>query len=166
VLIELELHQDERGSFARTYCEDEFGQHGLISRFVQSSMSFNPRSGTLRGMHFQVEPGAEAKLVRCTRGSIYDVVIDLRPSSQSYCRWIAAELTGENRRSVYVPEGCAHGFLTLADETEVSYEISARFDPALARGVRWNDPAFGVIWPRLPSVIAERDAHYPDFVAA
>lgn len=161
--IEVTPHRDERGSFARTWCQNEFEEHGLNPRMVQCSISFNQRTGTLRGMHFQVSPHAEAKLVRCTRGSVYDVVLDLRPGSPSYKQWIAVTLSAENRNMMYVPEGCAHGFITLEDGTEVFYQMSEFYDPPSARGVRWNDPAFGIQWPIETAVISERDASYPDF---
>lgn len=156
-------HRDERGFFARTWCHREFEQHGLTPRIVQSSVSFNRRRGTLRGMHFQTSPYAETKLVRCTRGSIYDVALDLRPASPTYKQWAAVTLTAESRNMMYVPEGCAHGFISLEDETEVLYQISQFYDASSARGVRWNDPAFGIVWPIEPQVISQRDAGYPDF---
>jgi dTDP-4-dehydrorhamnose 3,5-epimerase len=162
-VIEPERRDDERGFFARTFCEEEFREHGIAMRVAQSSLSFNLAARTLRGMHYQVEPYAEAKLVRCTMGAIYDVVIDLRPSSPTLCRWVAAELTAENRRMLYIPEGCAHGFLTLTENSEVCYQISKSYHPEASAGVRWNDPAFGVAWPAEPSVISERDARYPDY---
>ncbi len=154
---------DERGFFARTWCQKEFQGRGLDSTLVQCSISYNIKRGTLRGMHFQVEPFEETKLVRCTRGAIYDVVLDLRPDSNTYKQWIAATLTEANRNMLYVPKGCAHGFLTLEDNTEVFYQMSEVFDSASARGVRWNDPSFGIIWPDRVGVIAERDRNYPDF---
>lgn len=161
--IEITPHRDERGFFARTWCHREFEQHGLTPRIVQSSVSFNRRRGTLRGMHFQTSPYAETKLVRCTRGSIYDVALDLRPASPTYKQWAAVTLTAESRNMMYVPEGCAHGFISLEDETEVLYQISQFYDASSARGVRWNDPAFGIVWPIEPQVISQRDAGYPDF---
>lgn len=154
---------DERGFFARTWCQKEFQDHGLESRLAQCSISYNLKRGTLRGMHFQMPPFEEMKLVRCTQGAIYDVVLDLRPGSDTYKQWIAATLTSENRNMICVPKGCAHGFLTLEDNTEVSYQMSEVFDSASARGVRWNDPAFGIIWPQKVEVIAQRDRDYPDF---
>lgn len=163
-LVEPERHADARGFFARTYDADELRAHGLNPDISQCSVSYNVAAWTLRGLHYQREPYAEAKLVRCTQGAIFDVVVDLRPDSPGYCHWAAAELTAENRHQMYVPEGCAHGFLTLTDNTEVFYQISAPYRPVGGAGVRWNDPAFGICWPREPVVIAERDASYPDFV--
>ena len=165
-VIEPERLEDERGFLARTWDRLEFERRGLRAHVEQCSLSFNPRRGTLRGMHYQARPYEEAKLVRCTRGAVYDVIVDLRPASPRFLRWAAVELTAENRRAVYVPEGVAHGFLTLEDDTEVCYQISAEHRPELARGVRWDDPAFGIRWPAPVRVIAERDASYPDFEAA
>jgi len=163
LLIELEPSRDERGSFARTFDADLFAARGLETRFVQHSLSSSTRAGTLRGLHYQAAPGEEVKIVRCTAGSIHDVVVDLRPSSPAFRRSISAELSRENGVAIYVPRGCAHGFLTLADDSDVHYLISAPYDPALARGVRWNDPAFSIRWPSAPEVISPRDASYPDF---
>jgi dTDP-4-dehydrorhamnose 3,5-epimerase len=163
IVIDLEVHADDRGFFARTFCIDEMRQHGIEMQIVQSSLSFNRRAGTLRGIHYQRAPYAESKLVRCTMGAIYDVVVDLRPTSPTHRQWVAAELTEENRRAIYIPEGCAHGFLTLVDNCEVHYQMSAPYHPAAGAGVRWNDPAFGITWPSEPVVTAERDAHYPDY---
>jgi dTDP-4-dehydrorhamnose 3,5-epimerase len=164
-LIEPERLEDERGFFARTWCVDEFAARGLNPRLVQCSISFNRRKGTLRGMHFQAAPHEEAKLVRCTRGAIYDVIVDLRPDSPTFKRWTAVDLTAENRRMLYVPEGFAHGFQTLEDESEVSYQMSEYYHAASARGVRWDDPAFGIEWPVEERTISARDRHYPDFLA-
>jgi dTDP-4-dehydrorhamnose 3,5-epimerase len=161
--IHLEPKADERGFFARTWCQREFEAHGLDPRLVQCSVSFNGRKGTLRGMHYQAPPNAEAKLVRCARGAIYDVVLDLRPESCSYKKWIAVVLTAEKRNMVYVPKGCAHGFLTLADDSEVFYQMSEFYSPEAGRGVRWNDPAFQIAWPDAVQVISERDRTYPNF---
>jgi dTDP-4-dehydrorhamnose 3,5-epimerase len=163
LLIEPQLYHDERGFFARTWCQQEFKAHGLNPRFVQCSISSNTRKGTLRGMHYQIAPYREAKLVRCTHGIIYDVVIDLRPESPTFKRHVAQELSAENRHMLYVPEGVAHGFLTLADNTEVLYQMSEFWAPDYARGVRWNDPAFAISWPAQPEIIAERDQKYADF---
>jgi dTDP-4-dehydrorhamnose 3,5-epimerase len=160
-LVEPELRVDDRGFFARTWCAREFAGHGLSQSFVQSSISYNERAGTLRGLHYQIEPHAEAKLVRCTAGAIYDVVVDLRPESPSYLRWHGETLSFANRCALYVPKGCAHGFLTVEDRSEVLYEISEFYEPGSARGVRWNDPIVGIRWPREPMVISERDAGYP-----
>lgn len=161
--IHLETKPDERGFFARSWCQKEFEDHGLNPRLVQCSVSFNTRTGTLRGMHYQAAPYPEAKLIRCTRGAIYDVVIDLRPDSPTFKDWIGVVLRGNDRNMVYVPEGCAHGFLTLKDETEVFYQISEFYYPELARGVRWDDPAFKIMWPGDVEVISERDRTYPSF---
>jgi dTDP-4-dehydrorhamnose 3,5-epimerase len=161
-VIEPEPSADERGLFARTYCEHEFSAHGIHTRFMQCSTSFNRRRNTLRGMHFQAEPAGEEKLVRCTRGAIYDVIVDLRSSSATRLKWFAVELTADNRVSLYVPKGFAHGFKTLVDESEIYYEISAFYDPAAARGVRWNDPALGIEWPGGTPILSDRDSSYPD----
>ena len=154
---------DQRGFFARTWCQTEFEKNGLNPELVQCSVSFNDRKGTLRGMHYQAAPHAEAKLVRCTSGAAYDVVLDLRPDSATHMQWTAVMLNASDRNMVYVPEGCAHGFLTLADNTEVFYQMSAFHAPEAARGVRWNDPAFQIIWPSPIEVISDRDRDYPDF---
>jgi dTDP-4-dehydrorhamnose 3,5-epimerase len=164
-VIEPELHKDARGFFARTWCQHEFKTHGLNPRLMQCSVSFTLKRGTLRGMHYQAAPYREAKLVRCTHGAIYDVVVDLRPESTTFKRHLGVELTAENRKMLYLPEGVAHGFITLMDQTEVFYQMSEFWAPEYARGVRWNDPAFGIRWPMQPQVIADRDANYPDFVA-
>lgn len=166
VTIDLEPKSDERGFFARTWCRQEFEQQGLNPNLAQCSISFNPRKHTLRGMHFQTEPHAETKLVRCTRGAIYDVVLDLRPDSPSFRRWSGVTLTDENRQALYVPAGCAHGLLTLEDNTEVLYQISEFYYPELSRGVRWDDPAFAIEWPAAPQHISERDQAYPDFAGS
>jgi dTDP-4-dehydrorhamnose 3,5-epimerase len=163
VEIEMERHSDERGFFARTWCELEFRERGLNPKVVQSSISWNDRKGTLRGVHFQAQPHPEAKIVRCTKGSLYDVALDLRPDSATYLKWTAVELTAANHRTLYIPEGCAHGFLTLEDQTEVLYQMSEFYYPEAARGIRWNDPAFGIAWPGKVEVISERDRSYPDF---
>ena len=161
--VRIEPQYDERGFFARTWCQNEFEARGLNSRLVQCSISFNTRKGTLRGMHYQVEPYAETKLVRCTRGAIYDVILDLRVKSPTFKDWIAVVLSAETRNMVYVPEGCAHGFLTLEDESEVFYEMSEFYNAESARGVRWDDPAFRIAWPGKVEVISERDRTYPNF---
>lgn len=162
-LIELERHADSRGFFARSWCAKEFEDHGLNSKLAQCSVSFNARKGTLRGMHFQAPPFLEAKVVRCTQGVLYDVVIDLRRESPTYKQWVGFELSAENRNMLYVGEGCAHGFLTRADGTEIFYQISEFYKPDLSRGVRWNDPAFGIVWPAEPEVMSDRDRAYADF---
>jgi len=161
--IELERHVDERGSFARIWCARELEQRGLSSRLAQCSLSTNARRGTLRGMHYAVPPAAETKVVRCVRGAIYDVLLDLRASSPNYLRWFAETLTADNGLALYVPEGVAHGFQTLEAESHVLYQISEFYDPAYARGVRWDDPAFGIEWPDAERVLSERDRTYPAF---
>ena len=163
VVVEPELLEDERGAFARVWCRREFAEHGLRAELAQCSLSWNPRRGTLRGMHLQREPHAEAKLVRVTRGAVFDVALDLRPASPTYRCWFGCELGESNRRMVYIPEGLAHGFLTLAEGTEVAYSMSEFHHPGSARGVRWDDPAFAIEWPGRPVVISERDRSYPDF---
>jgi dTDP-4-dehydrorhamnose 3,5-epimerase len=162
-VLEPERFEDERGFFARTWCPREFEAHGLNPKLAQCSLSYNRLKGTLRGMHFQDAPHREAKLVRCTAGAIFDVMVDLRPRSPTFCRWVGAELSASNHKMLYIPEGCAHGFLTLEDHAEVFYQISESFAPQSARGVRWDDPAFGIAWPGPVRVISERDRTYPDF---
>ena len=161
--IEIEPKNDERGFFARSWCQKEFADHGLNPRLVQCNISFNIRKGTLRGLHYQFAPSAEAKLVRCTQGELYDVALDLRPKSPTFKRWTGALLNPANRRMLYVPEGCAHGFITLEDSTEIFYQMSEFPDPDSARGVRWNDPSFQIVWPADVQVISERDRTYPDY---
>jgi dTDP-4-dehydrorhamnose 3,5-epimerase len=161
--VHVEPKCDERGFFARSWCQQEFQTNGLNSKLVQCSVSFNTSKGTLRGIHYQAAPHPEVKLVRCTMGSIYDVVVDLRPESPAYKQWIAATLTASNRHMLYVPEGCGHGFLTLENDTEVFYQMSEFYHPDLSRGVRWNDPAFGIAWPSEAGQMSERDRTYPDF---
>ncbi|MFN3597707.1 MAG: dTDP-4-dehydrorhamnose 3,5-epimerase family protein [Rubricoccaceae bacterium] len=161
VLVRPERHADARGYFARTWDGARLAEHGLDARLAQCSVSFNHARGTLRGLHFQAPPHAESKLVRCTRGALYDVCLDLRPDSPTFHRWTAAELTAGNGLALFIPEGCAHGFLTLADETEVFYMISAPYVPEAARGVHHADPAFGIAWPEPVRVIHPRDAAYP-----
>lgn len=164
-LIEPEYLEDERGFFARMWCRREFAANALSPEFVQSSISFNKAMGTLRGMHYQAAPHEEEKLIRCTGGGIYDVIIDLRPDSPTFLEHADAVLTAENRMMFYVPKGFAHGFLTLQDATEVAYSMSEYHEPEYARGVRWDDPAFGIEWPNGVRVISERDRTYPDFEA-
>ena len=161
--IDVEPKPDDRGFFARSWCREEFEKHGLNSKLVQCNVSFNSRKGTLRGMHYQAAPYGEAKLVRCTTGALYDVVLDLRPEMPTFKNWIAVHLTAANRKMIYIPEGCAHGFLTLEDNTEVFYQMSEFYHADAARGVRWDDPAFRIGWPRAAEVISERDRSYPDF---
>jgi len=162
-IIEPERLEDERGFFARTWCKREFENHGLNTNLVQCNTSFNKKRGTLRGMHYQTAPHAEAKLVKCTRGSIYDVIIDLRPDSDTYKDWFAVELNSDNHKMLYIPENCAHGFLTLEDNTEVFYQMSEFYYSECARGVRWNDPAFSIPWPTDIMVISDKDRRYHDF---
>jgi len=164
-LVEPQQITDDRGFFARIYCREEFEAYGLNTAVAQCSISFNERVGTLRGMHYQRQPCAEAKLVRCTNGAIYDVILDLRPESPTFKRWEGVELSAKNRRAVYVPEGFAHGFLTLTEGAEVFYQISEAFHAEYSVGVRWNDPAFGIVWPATIAVISERDRTYSDFGA-
>jgi dTDP-4-dehydrorhamnose 3,5-epimerase len=162
-VVEPERLEDERGFFARSWCEREFGQRGLATRLVQCNVSFNKRRGTLRGMHYQAAPHQEAKLIRCTRGAIHDVIIDLRSDSPTFRRHVAVVLDADSRRMLYVPEGMAHGFQTLEDDTEVFYQMSEFYAPDHARGVRWDDPAFGIRWPEAERTISARDRSYPDF---
>ena len=166
-VIELDLQSDERGFFARTWDERECAERGLRpSHMVQCSTSYNAARGTLRGMHFQEAPHAEAKVVRCTQGAMYDVAVDLRPESPTYTKWTAVELTADNRRALFIPEGCAHGFQTLSDATEVLYMMSEYFLPEKARGVRFDDPAFGIEWPESARVISEKDRGWPNWQKA
>jgi dTDP-4-dehydrorhamnose 3,5-epimerase len=162
-VIEPEPRDDARGLFARTWCERELATQGLETRIAQCSTSFNKRKGTLRGMHYQIRPFAETKIVRCTRGALYDVIIDLRPDSPTFTRHFAAVLSADDRKMMYVPVGCAHGFQTLEDATEVLYQISEFYSADHARGVRWNDPAFAIRWPDDERTIVDRDRSYPDF---
>jgi dTDP-4-dehydrorhamnose 3,5-epimerase len=164
-LIELETLTDERGFFATSWSQSEFAAHDLNPMLVECNVSFNLKKGTLRGMHFLNEPHAQAKLVRCTHGAIYDVILDLRPSSETFKRWLAVELTAENHLALYVPEGFAHGFQTLEDHSEVFYQMSSTYAPESSNGVRWNDPAFNIQWPPATErIINERDQTYPDFL--
>ena len=162
-LVHPELITDERGFFARSWCAREFGDHGLESRLVQCSISYNRVKGTLRGMHHQLPPFEEDKLVRCTRGAIHDVIIDLRHDSKSFGKHFGIPLTAENRAMLYIPKGFAHGFLTLEDDTEIFYQMSEFYDPDSARGVRWNDPAFAIEWPGEVLILSGKDRSYPDF---
>lgn len=163
-VIEPEPTFDERGFFARIWDSEVFRSRGLNPNLSQCSISFNQRKGTLRGMHFQIEPNAEAKLVRCTCGEIYDVIIDLRPESPNYCQWLGTRLDASTRRMLYVPEGVAHGFQTLTDGAEVVYQISVSYHPESARGLRWDDPLFAIEWPPDNRVISTRDQSFPDYV--
>jgi len=163
-IIDLEPHHDERGFFARAWCEDEFTEHGLNPCIKQCNISFNPKKGTLRGMHYQADPYGEVKLVRCTMGAIYDVIIDIRPASPTYKQYLAVELSEDNRRMLYIPEGFAHGFQTLTDNVEVYYQMAQSYVPGSARGIRWNDSAFKIEWPEISNrIISERDEQYPDY---
>lgn len=162
-VIDLEKRGDERGFFARAFCEREFADHGLATRFVQMNNSLSVKKGTLRGMHYQLAPKAETKLVRCLRGSLYDVILDLRPDSATFGRTFGAELTAENRRMLYVPKGFGHGFVTLVDDTEALYLVDEFYAPEQERGVRWNDPCFAIEWPVAPVVMSDKDRAYRDF---
>lgn len=161
-IVEAERIADERGFFALTWARNDFVARELNPDLAQCNLSYNHRKGTVRGMHWQAAPHGETKLVRCTLGGIYDVIVDVREGSPTYLQWVGVELTAENRRALYIPEGCAHGFQTLDDDTEVLYMITEYYTPSAARGMRWNDPAVGISWPHPVSVIAERDADYPD----
>jgi dTDP-4-dehydrorhamnose 3,5-epimerase len=162
-VIEPERIGDARGFFARTFCREEFEAHQLNPCVEQCNISFNHHKGTLRGMHYQAAPYEEAKLVRCTQGSIFDVVLDLRPDSLTFRSWLGVELSADNRRMIYIPEGLAHGFLTLTDNTEVFYQMSQAYHPEAARGVRWNDPAFNIEWPIPITIMSDKDKQYEDF---
>jgi dTDP-4-dehydrorhamnose 3,5-epimerase len=163
-LIEPELRHDERGFFARTWCQNEFAIKSLQTQWAQCNISFNRQRGTLRGLHYQTAPHEEAKLVRCTMGAIYDVIVDLRVDSPTYRQWLAVELTAQNRLMLFIPTGFAHGFQTLMDEAEVFYQMSAFYAPECARGVRWDDPAFQISWPVERRIISERDQSFSDFL--
>ena len=162
-IIDIERRDDDRGFFARTFCRREFEAHDLNVNVAQCNISFNAKKGTLRGMHYQVAPFTEAKLVQCTMGAMWDVIVDLRRDSPSYRRYVSIDLTPANRTMLYVPEGFAHGFLTLEDNTEVHYQMSEFYAPDYARGFRWNDPAFRIEWPSEVKIISDRDRNYPDF---
>jgi len=162
-LITPERIEDDRGFFARTWCEREAAAHGLSTRWVQYSVSYNKRRGTLRGLHYQASPHQEAKLVRCTMGAVFDVIVDLRHESPAFKKHRSVILSAENRVMLYIPEGCAHGFQTLEDHSEVFYQISEFYSPQHGRGVRWDDPAFGIEWPQAERIMIERDRNYPDF---
>jgi len=164
-IVEPERIEDTRGFFARAWCKNEFDTHGLNSRFVQCNISFNKNRGILRGMHYQATPHEEIKLVRCTKGTIYDAIVDLRQGSPTYLKWIGVELTEQNHKMLYVPEGFAHGYQTLSDNTEVFYQVSQFYSPESERGVRWDDPAFGIKWPEIDNlVISEKDKNWPDYL--
>jgi dTDP-4-dehydrorhamnose 3,5-epimerase len=164
-IIDPERLEDERGFFARSWCQQEAKQYGLEPEWLQCNISYNKSKGTMRGMHYQAAPFEEAKLVRCTMGAICDVIIDLRPDSVTFKKWTAVELSSENRRMLYIPGGFAHGFLTLQDNTEIFYQMSEFYAPTYARGLRWNDPAFGILWPTDIAVISDQDQNYPNFTA-
>ncbi len=162
-IIETRRHEDARGYFARMYCRNEFREIGLLDSFVQSNISFNHKQGTLRGMHYQDDPYAEVKLVTCFAGEIYDVIVDVRRDSETYCSWFGVHLSSSNNKSLYIPKGFAHGFLTMQDDTLVHYQMGEFYKPEYARGIRWNDPAFNIVWPGSIETISERDRTYPDF---
>ena len=163
-IIEIEPMEDERGFFSRMICAREFEELGLNPQFVQSNISFNRRKGTLRGMHFQEHPHEEEKLVRCTRGAIYDVIVDLRKDSPTHMQWVSVEMSDRNRRMLYIPKGLAHGFQTLTDDVEINYHHTNFYHPLSAKGVRWNDPAFGIEWPEVSGrTISEADKNWPDY---
>jgi dTDP-4-dehydrorhamnose 3,5-epimerase len=161
--IELEKRGDDRGFFARLYCQHEFKSAGIPTEVVQINNSLSAKAGTLRGMHYQLPPAAETKIVRCIRGALYDVIIDLRPDSSTFCKWFGTELSAENRSMMYVPQGFAHGFITLADDTEAFYLVNAFYAPGAERGLRFNDPRFNIVWPQTPVDISDKDRNWPDF---
>jgi dTDP-4-dehydrorhamnose 3,5-epimerase len=162
VVIALDIHTDDRGGFARTFCVEEFGAHGLPTDFPQSNLSVNDKRGTLRGLHFNVEPFGESKLVRCVRGAIHDVVVDLRPDSSTRFEHVAIELSAENRLALFVPAGFAHGFVTLEDTTDVYYHMGSSYVPSAARGIRWDDPTLMIDWPVTPTIMSPADSAYPN----
>jgi dTDP-4-dehydrorhamnose 3,5-epimerase len=164
-VVELEPRRDERGFFARLWCEDEFTRAGLNPRIAQINTARSAAAGTLRGMHFQLAPHAEAKLVRCTRGAVFDVAVDLRADSPTFLQWFGTDLDEESGRMLYIPEGCAHGYLTLKFNTDLTYQTSVPYAPKSARGVRYNDPAFGIVWPQPVKVISQQDLDWPEFSA-
>jgi dTDP-4-dehydrorhamnose 3,5-epimerase len=164
VVVDIEPHADDRGAFARLQCPDEFAAAGIAFSPAQTSLSRNPQAGTLRGLHYQAAPHAETKLVRVVRGRIFDVAVDLRPDSPAFRQWVGEELSADNARALFIPQGVAHGFLTLEPDTDLLYQISPRFEPGHEAGVRWDDPAFAIRWPDRPRLISERDANYPDVV--
>ncbi len=162
-IIDLEPIGDDRGFFSRTFCRDEFRAHGMKDMTAQCNMSFNHKAGTLRGMHYQLPPASETKLVRCTRGAVYDQIVDLRPGSPTYLQSVGFELTADNRRALYVPDLFAHGFLTLTDDAEVMYQVTEFYTPGFERGIRYDDPTLGLDWPHDINVISDKDANWPDF---
>jgi len=163
-VVEMEKLNDERGFFARAWCQKEFESHGLTSMVVQANVSYNRKKGTLRGMHYQTAPYQECKLIRCTRGAIYDIIIDLRTDSATYKHWTAVELTADNYTMFFVPQDFAHGFLTLVDDTEITYQVSQFYTPGSERGIRFDDPAFNIQWPQEVTIISDKDRNWPDFV--
>jgi len=162
-VIELEKRGDDRGFFARAFCENEFRGKGLVEHFVQANNSLSAQRGTLRGMHYQLGAAAETKVIRCIRGSLFDVIVDLRPGSPTFQNWYGETLSAENRFAMYAPRGCAHGFMTVEDDTETFYFVDNFYAPEQERGARWNDPAFAIAWPLSPEVISDKDAGHPDF---
>lgn len=165
VIIDLDRRADDRGFFARAWCEDEFAAHGLHPRFVQANLAYSERSGTLRGLHYQHAPHEEAKLIRCIRGAVYDVIADLRPRSPTFKEWVAVELTAENRRALHIPEGCAHGYQALVDHSEVYYLVTQPYAPGAEAGIRYDDPSFGIDWPLPPIALSAKDGTWPDYAA-
>ena len=164
-VIEVEKREDERGFFARSWCVREFAAKGLDPHLVQCNVSFNKRKGTLRGLHYQIPPHAEVKLVRCTKGSFFDVIVDLRKDSPTFLKWVGVELTASNHRMLYIPKLFAHGFQTLEDNTEIFYQMSEFYEPAASKGLRWNDPRLGISWPDIGGVMSQKDQAYPDLEA-
>ena len=163
-VVEMESIRDRRGFFARAWCSKEFEAHGLISQFVQANLTYSPKRGTIRGLHYQIAPHQEVKLVRCTRGATYDVIVDLRPESPTHKQWLAVELTADNHKMIYIPAGFAHGYQILVDDTEVFYQVGQFYAPEYERGARWNDPAFGVEWPMTsPLILSDKDKNWPDY---
>lgn len=165
LIIDMEKHGDDRGWFARAFCEEEFSKLGISFHVTQTNISFNQEQGTVRGLHYQAHPKWEPKIVRCTRGRIFDVAVDLRPQSASFCKWVGVELSPENGRALYLPPGMAHGFQTLTENCELYYLMGEVYDPSLVRGVRWDDPVFAIKWPLKPTIISDRDKSFPDFKA-
>ena len=162
-IIDIKRIEDERGFFGRAFCQKEMKEYGLNEAVVQTNLSSNKKRGTLRGLHYQQAPHEESKLVRCTRGSLFDVLVDLRKDSPTYCHWFGIELTADSFKMLYVPEGCAHGFITLEDNTDIMYQVSQFYAPGAEKGLRWNDPAFNIVWPIDPVVISEKDKNQPLF---
>ena len=163
-IVEMEPIGDQRGFFARAWCSREFEAQGLIAQFVQANLTYSPKRGTVRGLHYQIAPHQEVKLVRCTRGATYDVIVDLRPGSPTYTNWLAVELTADNHKMIYIPAGFAHGYQILIDDTEVFYQVGQFYAPEYERGARWNDPAFGIEWPiNSPLILSDKDKNWPDF---